>query len=89
MEDGIFNGKTPAKDQYSENAADQKIIKVANLKKMAINFNNMEYVSPEFEAEKFIRTSPKIIRDDLNFILSLEMGGLDDGRGTTKRSSGS
>lgn len=55
VDDGIFNGKTPAKDQYSENSADAKIIKVANLKKMGVNFENMEYISPDFEPTKFIQ----------------------------------
>ena len=45
--DGIFNGKTPAKKDYSENIADPKIVKVASLKKGKVNLKLAQNVKPD------------------------------------------
>jgi type I restriction enzyme M protein len=52
---GIANGKTPAKDAYSENLADMKIIKVATLKKTKVDLDFVDYVNPNFKPTKFVQ----------------------------------
>ncbi len=61
VEDGIFNGKTPAKDDYTENIADSKIIKVASLKKGKVDLNRIEYVNPEINLNKFVENGDILI----------------------------
>lgn len=52
--DGIFNGSTPAKDNYSENASDPKIIKVASLKASKVDFDFVENVDPDFVSDRTV-----------------------------------
>jgi type I restriction enzyme M protein len=59
--DGIFNGSTPAKDNYSENLSDPKIVKVASLKTGKVNLNLVENVDPEFVSEKVIENGDILI----------------------------
>ncbi len=57
----IFNGKTPAKDDYSENSSDPKIVKVATLKKGVVNFDFVEFVKPDAVSEKYLEEGDILI----------------------------
>jgi len=57
----IFNGSTPAKDDYSENPADPKIVKVASLKKGKVGFDFVEYVNPDIISTKVIKNGDILI----------------------------
>lgn len=58
---GIFNGTTPAKDDYSESQNDPKIVKVASLKKSKVNLNLVEYVKPDIVSQKNIKDKDILI----------------------------
>ncbi len=58
---GIFNGATPAKDNYSENINDPKIVKVASLKTGKVNLNRVENVNPDFVSQKTIKDGDILI----------------------------
>lgn len=57
----IFNGSTPAKDDYSESIADPKIVKVATLKKGKVNLSLVENVKPEAISAKIIQEGDILI----------------------------
>ena len=59
--DDIFNGSTPAKDNYSENISEPKIVKVATLKKGSVNFNLVENVKEEFVSQKILKDKDILI----------------------------
>jgi len=58
---GIFNGSTPAKENYSENIADPKIVKVASLKKGKVDLNRVENVKPDFTSNKTVENGDILI----------------------------
>lgn len=57
----IFNGSTPAKDDYSESISDPKIVKVASLKKGKVNLELVENVKPEAISTKKIQDGDILI----------------------------
>ncbi len=57
----VFNGSTPAKDDYSENSSDPKIVKVATLKKGVVNFDFVEFVKPEAVSQKYLKEGDILI----------------------------
>lgn len=57
----IYNGSTPAKDDYSENIADPKIVKVATLKKGKVNLALVENVKPDAISQKKIEEGDILI----------------------------
>ncbi|HOG19216.1 MAG TPA: N-6 DNA methylase [Salinivirgaceae bacterium] len=57
----IYNGSTPAKDDYSESISDPKIVKVASLKKGKVNLNLVENVKPEAVSSKKIQDGDILI----------------------------
>jgi type I restriction enzyme M protein len=57
----IYNGSTPAKDNYSESFSDPKIVKVASLKKGKVNFSLVENVKPEAISTKKIEEGDILI----------------------------
>lgn len=59
--DGIFNGSTPAKENYSESLSDPKIVKVASLKAGKMNLNLVENVDPDFVSQKIIKDGDILI----------------------------
>ena len=61
VENGLFSGKTPAKDDYSESSSDPKIVKVATLKAGKVDFNYVEYVQPHAVSEKYIEDGDILI----------------------------
>lgn len=50
----IFNGKTPAKKEYSENPNNPKIVKVASLDKNIVNLDKVEFVDEDLAGMKSI-----------------------------------
>ena len=50
----IFNGTTPAKDDYSDNISDKKIVKVASLKRGKVDIDLVENVKEVAESNKTI-----------------------------------
>jgi type I restriction enzyme M protein len=58
---GIFNGTTPAKEDYSENLSDPKIVKVASLKKGRVNLRLVENVVPKIVSNKVIKDGDILI----------------------------
>lgn len=57
----IFNGSTPAKDDYSDNIADRKIVKVASLKRGKVDIELVENVKDEAVSEKTIKDGDILI----------------------------
>jgi type I restriction enzyme M protein len=58
---GIFNGTTPAKEDYSESPNDPKIVKVASLKAGKVDINLTENVIPEVASQKIIEDGDILI----------------------------
>lgn len=58
---GIFNGTTPAKEDYSESLNDPKIVKVASLKTGKVDINLTENVIPEVASQKIIEDGDILI----------------------------
>jgi type I restriction enzyme M protein len=61
VEDGIFIGKTPAKDEYSESPNDPKIVKVASLKAGKVKLDRLDYVQPQYAPTKLIENGDILI----------------------------
>lgn len=59
--DGIFIGKTPAKDDYSESSSDPKIVKAASLKTGKVNLELVDYVQPEQAPNRLIQDGDILI----------------------------
>ena len=59
--DGIFNGSTPAKENYSESMSDPKIVKVASLKTGKVKLDLVENVDPCFVSQKVIEDGDILI----------------------------
>ena len=55
VDGGIFSGKTPAKEDYSEKSYDPQIIKVSSLKRSKVDLELVRHVKPDVEMKKFVR----------------------------------
>jgi len=61
VDEGIFIGKTPSKDDYSESPSDPKIVKVAALKSGKVNFDLVEFVNPDCVATRLVNEGDILI----------------------------
>lgn len=57
----IFSGKTPAKDDYSENLRDPKIIKVSTLKSGKVDLDFVQNVKPSAASDKYVKDGDILI----------------------------
>lgn len=61
VKDGIFIGKTPAKDDYSESPNDPKIVKAASLKTGKVNLELVDFVQPKYAPTRLIENGDILI----------------------------